>query len=354
MKSVSALLVCLLPAAALSPRAHWEAVVHDAYDRLYRPLRSVPACNPVVNSQACRAAMYAFSNTSSPWWLRNALRDAVQRRPWAGLDGSWHVGLTCAPKVAGCLIEKVGSQSWKKHLSIMKNYSEAYHQKCHAQFRADNAKAAPVREVRAQNDDYIAAAHDSDEWLTFTWTRDPLERFLSAYINKCEHDVKEKHCEPGRENGDLFTNGTKSKSFAAMPAPMKLQLYIDVFPLRWNVHFFPQALYCDQLGLSHRRYSFVGNMNDSYPQQLAQLGAMVAARSEPGSSAWAAAALRTFGSLTTTTKRKQHANAHSTGASSKLLAYFNRHSVERLLAYYSIDYVELGLPLPAWLDQVPL
>ena len=51
--------------------------------------------------------------------------------------------------------------------------------------------------------------------------------------------------------------------------------------------------------------------------------------------------------------REESANGeHSTNAQAKMTSgYFTRRSLERLLRYYSIDYVELNLPLPSWLEH---
>ena len=43
-------------------------------------------------------------------------------------------------------------------------------------------------------------------------------------------------------------------------------------------------------------------------------------------------------------------DGHATGAATKQLQWFTPMAAERLLEYFAIDYVELGLPLPAWLD----
>ena len=77
--------------------------------------------------------------------------------------------------------------------------------------------------------------------------RDPLERLLSAYLNKCEDTffrLGEKHCEPveifGRQYNETDLFGHIEDSHQQMFAA-----YLDIMPLRWNLHVIPQAFSCD-------------------------------------------------------------------------------------------------------------
>ena len=156
--------------------------------------------------------------------------------------------------------------------------------------------------------------------------RDPLERFLSGYLDKCVRSVREKHCEPNqlfsvsdatirqaehaasgrgdqRQNmarrydrthqnrtltTDLIpplhkggrivgrstspssttTTNTITSSSSGMNTPpvlnashyhFLLDAYVELFPLSWNVHFYPQSLYCNGLFLDLLKdYDFIG------------------------------------------------------------------------------------------------
>ena len=158
--------------------------------------------------------------------------------------------------------------------------------------------------------------------------RDPLERFLSGFLNKCVWVVREKHCEPnqlfgvsaatvrqaehaasgrgdqraqrrydrthqnrtlttdlipplhkggrivGRSTSPLLTTTTNtstsssSSSSSGMKTPpvlnashyhFLLDAYVELFPLSWNVHFYPQSLYCNGLFLDLlKEYDFIG------------------------------------------------------------------------------------------------
>ena len=91
---------------------------------------------------------------------------------------------------------------------------------------------------------------------------DPLERFLSAYLNKCVGFYKvEKQCEPlavlhNDESG--LTEGLEENKRA------KFEAYVDAMPLTWNVHFFPMGPYCGGLHRDIGSYSFVGKMDQTF------------------------------------------------------------------------------------------
>merc|ERR1719253_1342715 len=46
--------------------------------------------------------------------------------------------------------------------------------------------------------------------------------------------------------------------------------YVDLLPLHWNVHFVPQALFCD-LYRDIGTYDFVGVMGRSFPSELGRM-----------------------------------------------------------------------------------
>jgi len=66
--------------------------------------------------------------------------------------------------------------------------------------------------------------------------RDPLERFLSAFIDKCLHKRIERHCEPVAvflDDASLVDGLDQSKK-------LLFEAYVNAMPLRWNMHYFPQ------------------------------------------------------------------------------------------------------------------
>ena len=62
----------------------------------------------------------------------------------------------------------------------------------------------------------------------------------------------------GNNMADTTTTTTTTKTTAADYQYM-FDAYIDIFPLSWNVHFYPQALYCNGLFLDLLdEYDFIG------------------------------------------------------------------------------------------------
>ena len=107
------------------------------------------------------------------------------------------------------------------------------------------------------------------ETWSFIFFRDPLERFLSAYIDKCvTRNHREGHCRPNK----IFQNiqNDSEPLFSNLNEKQKFEAFIDVSPLSWDLHFYPQAAFCNNMELlSH--YKFIGIMNETFNQQLVEV-----------------------------------------------------------------------------------
>ena len=198
--------------------------------------------------------------------------------------------------------------------------------------------------------------------------RDPLERMLSGYLNKCAHVPTRKlegHCEPNSVfNGTILTSGIrddKRQLFAA---------YVDAFPLKWNIHFFPQSMYCDGLFRHVGGYDFVGYMGGDFYGELDRMTS--AFEDGPGGGAFADAIEKVFrpsggggggdgkGEAVVAVavigdkarRRSYDAARHPTNAPEYVREYFTAASVRRALEYFAVDYVELGLEIPGWVHGV--
>ena len=341
---------------------HWERVVRESYERMYAPLRADPHCHPPT--EKCVNAMFQRANATParfPWWLRNLMRDA---RNWYLAVYTVLADASTTP-IAACTIAKVGITTWKQHFNkllrmrLAQNGSPHPCIACPAAKKVNDRLASCYLKRSARQPipgcSYLPELHADPEWLTFAIVRDPLERFLSGYLDKCvSGHYREGHCMPL----EMFRNGTRSTALAGMSAATQLETFVDVFPLHVNRHFFPQAMQCNQLGLSHRNYTFIGSMNETFKAQVRALNSLVRARYErhhhlaPGElTPWERAMEEFPGGLDGDGIARDANGGHSTNAAAKFTTYFTRHSVERLLRYYSIDYVELNLPLPRWLAQ---
>ena len=148
------------------------------------------------------------------------------------------------------------------------------------------------------NQDNEHYKHNHKRIQRAVFLRDPLERFLSGFLDKCVRKVDEMHCEPNQlfsvsdatirqaehaasgrqsiarrydithENRTLTTDlippvdkgrRDRGQSSNASHIHFLLDAYVEIFPLSWNVHFYPQSLYCNGLFLDQLKdYDFVG------------------------------------------------------------------------------------------------
>ena len=70
--------------------------------------------------------------------------------------------------------------------------------------------------------------------------RDPPERLLLGYLNKCAHDGRrrvEGHCEPNT----VFNETDLTLQIRQDPWEL-LAVYVDGFPLAWNIYTFPPTI----------------------------------------------------------------------------------------------------------------
>lgn len=250
-------------------------LVDDTYARVWRPLRA--RCAPRMSAAQCVRAMHdeAFNGTGYPWWVRTLLRDAQERRRF--LRGNTHIRTVQGQqqKLVMCTMPKVGSATWMKISRSMGS-------------RAASGTFAPVgmaTDPAQRLDEQLWKVHGAKGFVTAVFMRDPLERWLSAFLNKCTpfHARVEHACEPTA----VFMNGTDSGTLHDLRPAVgmtrlgptlsraQVEAYADTFPLSWNLHFFPQSLFCDDLGRRVRSYGFAGNLNASFALQLVALARAV-------------------------------------------------------------------------------
>jgi len=196
-------------------------------------------------------------------------------------------------------------------------------------------------------------------WAVFV--RDPLERLLSGYLDKCynpETRQDEGHCEPnvvfnpmkGLANAEnnayanlldgLDIEGQEKAMFGA---------YVDVLPLKWNEHFVPQALHCD-LHRSIYKYDFVGNMGKDFYFDLDRMATQFGGQLPE--------ILNSTFEYMDHVKSGNHENTGKQGsgdavnAPEKVARFYTARTVRKALEYLSIDYVTLGLEVPEWARQM--
>lgn len=113
-----------------------------------------------------------------------------------------------------CAMGKIATTQWRKVVCRLQNKPDDY----------GRAVCVPDHQISKR------APH-------VVFLRDPLERFLSAYLDKCIRKQFQQHCEPlpvfyEQDNG-LMEGLNKSKK-------LMFETYVETMPLKWNMHFFPQ------------------------------------------------------------------------------------------------------------------
>ena len=305
-------------------------IVERAYQKSYKIFETACPKEIVPDFKVCLQTLHnteesinVTSNKHYPWWFETVLRDSTSFGN--GLWGSGHQQRIHAQPIhlQQCSIPKVASNEWRKVACLVDGQV-----KCRGRY-----KSPPFNDTNVHKSVFL---------------RDPLERFLSAFLDKCVHKNRktEQHCEPlavflsdhTKEQDDLVSELLKH----AVPF---FEAYVDTFPLHWNLHFFPQSFFCD-LARDIGNYQFVGQMGDSFKESLIEWGERYHISQHVDN------AFHTIHNDTTNARDLEQRQKRSRKASTEILKYFSAKTVQRLLEIYSIDYVRLGLPIPTWAESM--
>eukprot|EP00934_Nitzschia_sp_Nitz4_P002288 Nitzschia sp. Nitz4//scaffold26_size159584//18803//20119//NITZ4_002469-RA/size159584-snap-gene-0.4-mRNA-1//1//CDS//3329545016//2288//frame0 len=268
--------------------------------------------------------------TQYPWWFQTMLRDAAD--PWNGMGASWHFLHFPDPNMKLCIYGKGATKQWRKvHCDAWMGQanSDASYEECQEQQLKMTGKNA----TRQQQQRAIPKA---------VFLRDPLERFLSAFLDKCtgEHRWNEHHCEPST----LFQKRHGKEMIGEFwDDPQSLfDIYVDTVPLGWNMHMLPLSLHCGGLYKTIQSYDFVGKMDEDYYHHLHRF------------TQW-------HPTIEPYMDHVFHLKEHSEQeknvgteqqASLQTLKYYNARTVRRVLEYFAMDYVMLDLKIPAWAEEM--
>lgn len=261
-----------------------------------------------------------------PWWFRTLLRDAAD--PSTQVQGPWHVLQYSKPKIQQCISEKSGTKVWRQlHCEAMEDKE--------AKAQALNLKRNITSFTCSKLQGSLQPGSDRIVFL-----RDPLDRFLSGFLDKCTGSKL--HLQPHCEPLILFQNNITTPIDDLRTDDKKLfEIYVDTFPLRWNLHFIPQSLYCDGLFRHIHNYNFVGSMDLHFQADLRRLREV-------------------YPELSTRIKKVFNVSdgiiaenyGVETKAASQTEKFYSPHTVRRVLEYYAIDYVMLDIPIPAWAQNM--
>lgn len=135
-----------------------SSIVHQTYQNVFSYLTT--DCPVQTTIGRCIKRVYRDENKTVPWWFQTMLRDAPNH-----VSGSWHnqsaLNVTFNRRdLEFCAIEKVGTKHWRKFFC-----------------RLRNEKQDEQRPFCA----HVDVAEDSSKAV---FLRDPLERYLSGYMDK--------------------------------------------------------------------------------------------------------------------------------------------------------------------------
>jgi hypothetical protein len=249
------------------------------------------------------------------------------------MRGAWHLLQFHDPDIQLCVYEKGGTKHFKRlHCS-------------HIHGNPSNTSELPDFN-QCWNRQPKPYGPEDDKVV---FLRDPLDRFLSGFLDKCvrHRDVVD-HCEPTTVYYDKDTSPVTNTTLLENKQKF-FELYVDTFPLQWNMHFIPQSLYCGGLYRDiQQSYKFIGNMGDTFYQDLQRLQSLYP-QLEAG--------IEKIFQLST--KKSEFATGVvgrnigvETGAAGKVLDYYTPRTVRRVLEYYSIDYMLLNLSVPSWAEDM--
>jgi hypothetical protein len=257
---------------------------------------------------------------STPWWFETLIRDGSGKERKYNLHAFWHWLVSKDPPLSFCTIEKVATTQWRQVFAQLKDPT------CTTKEPVEpDCCAYETQECFEDNWDEIQGMKN---YSSIVFIRDPLERFLSAYLNKCESSQRDRQwCKPTAVFEDfdnrMLVDLTKRERFSA---------FVDVVPLHWDLHFFPQSLYCDGLFRNIDTYDFVGKMDTEFYQYLE--GFVRHADSKSSEKARVGKLVNKIFKIKG--KTEQENQGTETKAPSQVLAYYTPRTVRRVLEYTAL------------------
>lgn len=185
-------------------------IVNESFHATFSHLQT---CNEKATMQGCTLMLHRSLSSSNespsiPWWFHTLLRDtSTSNSVQEGVNAEWHflTSTSSQPPIQMCAMEKISSKQWRRVFCKLQNSTDERH--------------------------YCPPEYTIPDTISkFVFLRDPLERFLSAFMDKCLKRRIEGHCEPT----SVFDNHAIENN------RLFFEAFVDSMPLHWNVHFFPQ------------------------------------------------------------------------------------------------------------------
>ena len=289
-----------------------------------------------------------IDTTTWPWWMRTMIRD--MEKPRSGLYGIWHQLQFDHPRnLELCVYEKGGTKKFRNAHCLNVN----------------NDDASSFKNARQQANCYLKQRQFDTNDVTdrAVFLRDPLDRFLSGFLDKCVRRADNvDHCEPStvffnestspvadmlrERRGGSSDGGDDSSSSSSSAASYNkkwfFDMYVDTLGLKFNMHFFPQALQCGGLYHSLDKYNYVGSLGNDFYRDLTTLTKKYPPIEDD------------FEQTFKLSKRggRDNMGGVETGAANQVLEYYTPRTVRRVLQYYAIDYITLNLTVPLWAEDM--
>lgn len=204
-----------------------DTIIQRSYAQSYAHI--LPCDEHAPSGRLCMKKTLDYFNDSTannttisptiPWWFQTLLRDTRNN----GVYGHWHHFTTTNPSfdLQFCSIEKVATTEWRK--VFCKLNADDYQpdsKECHKKTTKKMPPNAPFA----------------------VFLRDPLERLLSGFLDKCyKHNIRkgQQHCEPNIifSPVDNLTNGN-DKMYPSLIKDLEgrdkqfFASYVDVMPLK--------------------------------------------------------------------------------------------------------------------------
>ena len=214
-------------------------IIRNSYERTYAHILPCDADAP--SGKACMNKTLQYFNPSTndddddnsdsipsiPWWFQTLLRDITQN---IGAYGSWHQFSTTTPSLNFCTIAKVGTTEWRNVF---------------CQLNAQDCAPNPLQKCGKTKCAWQTkqAMPEDAPWAVFL--RDPLERLLSGFLDKCYTPLTRKmehHCEPNVIfNPEPNLKDVRGKVYPSLTDHVMdkdkqmFAAYVDVLPLKVSI-----------------------------------------------------------------------------------------------------------------------
>lgn len=294
-------------------------------NRLYQTRNDRP--HPLDDNPLGTTTPTTTTKTTWPWWFQTLLRDAKNLQ--SGLYGPWHFLQFPDPLMQLCVYEKGATKMWR-------------HVHCQVLERTHHTKFPDITHCYKQQGPLVTTSNNNNNTAVqrSVFLRDPLERFLSGFLDKCTgtNRLVQGHCQP---TSIFQSNQTDHVTDFIKETKTLFEIYVDTLPLKWDLHFMPLSLHCGGLYQKIGQYNFVGLMNEKFYQDLGRFQEVYPNLKQEVDNVFTVKSRQ--GSINQGTERQAAKHAKT---------FYTPNTIRRVLQYTSIDYMLLNLKIPQWAEEM--